>query len=332
MNYKVSVIIPCYNLEKYINECVLSICNQSYKNLEIIVINDGSTDGSWTKIEKLEKLDKRVRGINQVNGGVSKARNTGIMEATGDMLMFVDGDDTIDSTYIGDMICAMDDKTDLVVAGITFKHRDHDIVINGDVFSCNANTFFRDFYLTTIVKRTIFGPVNKLFRRKIIVDHNIKFLENIAIREDGLFVLEFLKHIQYISGISGAGYNYIQHDIGNSLVGKYHNNELEINAHFYKELLSLTSNSINKCDVIKQITPMFLNMDFTSIMKYYTSKEYSFVNGIKYINRVKGNVDFKSARRELFEVNKKKALKYYRPILVIHLICLVKQIKQKKGK
>lgn len=332
MNYKVTVIIPCYNLEKYINECVLSICNQSYKNLEIIIVNDGSTDGSWTRIKELETLDSRIKGINQANGGVSKARNAGIIEATGDMLMFVDGDDTIDSTYIENMIHAMDDKTDLVVAGITFKHKDHDIIINGDVFSCDANTFFQDFYLGAIVKRTIFGPVNKLFKREIIVDHNIKFLENIAIREDGLFVLEFLKQIQYISSISDAGYNYIQHDIGSSLVGKYHDNELEINAHFYKELLSLVSNSTNKFDVVSQINPMFLNMDFTSIMKFYTSKEYSFGNGINYINRVKRDEAFRKARKELFEVHKKRALKYYRPTLVIHLICFVKQIKQKKGK
>ena len=86
MNYKVTVIIPCYNLEKFINECVLSICNQSYKNLEIIIVNDGSTDGSWTRIKELETLDSRIKGINQANGGVSKARNAGIIEATGDML------------------------------------------------------------------------------------------------------------------------------------------------------------------------------------------------------------------------------------------------------
>lgn len=93
---KISVIIPAYNIEKYISRCIDSVIEQTYDNLEIIVVDDGSTDGTWNEILAQSKKDGRIIPIHQENSGVSKARLTGINRASGDCIGFVDGDDRID--------------------------------------------------------------------------------------------------------------------------------------------------------------------------------------------------------------------------------------------
>ena len=89
----ISVVVPVFNAEKYVNRCIDSILNQTYENLEVILVNDGSVDGSVKICEKWQKLDNRVKLITQENAGVSAARNTGIENATGDYIAFVDNDD-----------------------------------------------------------------------------------------------------------------------------------------------------------------------------------------------------------------------------------------------
>lgn len=100
---KFSVIVPIYNISSYIDQCVESIINQTYKNIEIILVNDGSTDNSLDKVKSWEKKDCRVIAIDKPNGGLSDARNAGLKIASGDYICFVDGDDWIDETSI--MIC-----------------------------------------------------------------------------------------------------------------------------------------------------------------------------------------------------------------------------------
>ena len=95
-NFLISVIVPVYNIEKYIERCVRSICVQTYKNLEILLVDDGSTDGSGEICERLAKEDERIRVFHKENGGSSSARNLGIREAKGEYLGFIDSDDYIE--------------------------------------------------------------------------------------------------------------------------------------------------------------------------------------------------------------------------------------------
>ena len=97
---KVSVIVPVYNIEKYLARCVLSLKKQTYKDIEVVIIDDGSTDDSKTIAEKLVGGDDRFVIISQENSGLSAARNTGLKHASGDFVMFVDGDDWIDENCI----------------------------------------------------------------------------------------------------------------------------------------------------------------------------------------------------------------------------------------
>ena len=97
---KVSIIIPVYNSEKYISKCLDSVLNQTYKNIEILVINDGSKDNSIDILREYEKKDDRIVVIDKENEGVAKTRNQGIKKATGDYIMFIDNDDFIDEDYV----------------------------------------------------------------------------------------------------------------------------------------------------------------------------------------------------------------------------------------
>lgn len=112
----VSIIIPVYNIRKYVGKCLESVCGQSYENLEIIVVDDGSTDGSGEICDEFTAKDKRVKIFHKKNGGLSSARNYGIKKAKGDLVALVDGDDWVRRDYVGEMVEAMD-GVDMVICG-----------------------------------------------------------------------------------------------------------------------------------------------------------------------------------------------------------------------
>lgn len=116
---KVTIIVPVYNVEAYLKDCLESITAQTYSNLEIILVNDGSTDGSVQIAEEFAKKDLRIKLISQENGGLSKARNTGLNHATGDWILMIDSDDYIDSCMTETMLSkAQAGNADIVVCGV----------------------------------------------------------------------------------------------------------------------------------------------------------------------------------------------------------------------
>ncbi len=106
----ISVIVPVYNVESYLNRCIDSILNQSYRNLEILLIDDGSTDRSGEICDIYAEFDSRVKVIHKINGGLSDARNIGLNEATGDFVSFVDSDDWLDTSMYFELMCIMEEK------------------------------------------------------------------------------------------------------------------------------------------------------------------------------------------------------------------------------
>lgn len=131
MEELVSVVIPVYNVKKYIKKCVNTIINQTYKNLEIILVNDGSTDGSEKVCQELKNEDKRITVINQKNQGLSAARNTGIKYAKGQYIQFVDSDDWIDCNCIKELYnCIKKYKSDIAICGIIMSYPKYDKKMN----------------------------------------------------------------------------------------------------------------------------------------------------------------------------------------------------------
>ena len=109
----VSVIVPVYNVEKYVAKCLDSLISQTYDNIQIIIVNDGSSDRSLDIVERYKNIDSRVKVYNKKNGGLSDARNTGIKYAEGEFICFVDSDDWVSNDYVEALISMFEEKVDI---------------------------------------------------------------------------------------------------------------------------------------------------------------------------------------------------------------------------
>lgn len=185
----ISVIVPVYNIEAYLASCLDSILNQTYKNLEIILIDDGSTDSSGKICDDYAQKDSRIVVFHQQNSGVSRARNHGIIEATGEYVSFVDGDDIIApemyEVLYNNMKCY---SADISSCGIAQRQIDGEVTTLADnsLRFFNKQELIKGFFDTPIIKETMYGPCHKLFRTSFVKQH--KFDVNYAIAEDLLFM------------------------------------------------------------------------------------------------------------------------------------------------
>ena len=128
----ISVIVPVFNVEKYLERCVETIVNQTYKNLEIILVNDGSTDNSGELCDELAKKDNRIKVVHKENGGLSDARNTGERESTGEYIIFIDSDDYIHHEMLNTLYTQIVEKNaDVSICGVMFTQivKHHSAVI-----------------------------------------------------------------------------------------------------------------------------------------------------------------------------------------------------------
>lgn len=193
---KVSIIIPVYNSEKYILRCLNSVVNQSYKNIEILIINDGSSDNSLKILENFQKKYSNVKVIDKENEGVAMTRNRGIRLTTGDYIMFIDNDDFIDENYVETYVNEI-------------KNCDYDIVIGGyrRVNEENKILFYETLQDTKWSKYIIMAPWAKLYKREFLIKNNIKFL-SYKIGEDVYFNLLAYSKNPKIRIIDYIGYNW----------------------------------------------------------------------------------------------------------------------------
>ena len=124
----VSVIVPVYNVEKYVAKCLDSLISQTYDNIQIIIVNDGSSDRSLDIVERYKNIDSRVKVYNKKNGGLSDARNTGIKYAEGEFICFVDSDDWVSSDYVETLISMFEEKVDITCGGFVYYYNSRKIV------------------------------------------------------------------------------------------------------------------------------------------------------------------------------------------------------------
>lgn len=191
----ISIIIPCYNAERFIDICLESILGQTYRNFEILLIDDGSTDRTAPICDRWALADHRIRAIHKKNGGVSSARNAGLAVAKGEWVTFVDIDDTLKSDALETLLNHATDSTDIVFAGF-------EIYQNGKI--SNKIPVLKERKISAIeLAGELMSPsdyhyqgfiCSKLYRRQIITDNGISFQENIKYNEDRLFTFTFLTY------------------------------------------------------------------------------------------------------------------------------------------
>ena len=249
---KVSIIIPVYNVEKYLERCINSLRNQSLEDIEIILVDDSSTDSSLQLCKTFAGEDSRIKVIHKENEGAGKARNVALSVATGKYIGFVDSDDYVEP----DMFKTLYEKaekynSDLVMSGVMF--------VDGNMFSeageCIRKAYFeKDTHFETEedLKKLRMGIVGalpedtddskygmsiwkNLFRHDIIKQNNLEFQsEREMLSEDALFMIDFISCIKKATGINEAFYNYCRN--GNSISKSYKKDRFEKSLVFVKEV------------------------------------------------------------------------------------------------
>ena len=207
--YKVSIVVPVYNVEKYLNRCLNSLVNQDYKNIEIIIVNDGSPDNSQMIIDKYEKeYSNVIKAFKKKNEGLSEARNFGLKKATGDYIAFIDSDDYVETNMISEMIkCASKNNSDIVVCDIFDEYENEGIVkIYKNVFTGDSSIFEEH---KILLNR--FSAWNKLFKVSLFSDKKLKF-EKGKIYEDLRLILKLYLKTNTISFIKKPLYHYVIRD------------------------------------------------------------------------------------------------------------------------
>ena len=238
----VSVIIPVYNAEKTLEKCIESIIKQTYQQFEIIIVDDGSKDNTFNVCEVLKKRDNRISVIHQKNNGSSAARNRGISKAKGKYLVFIDGDDTVDSYFLEKLIePIIENDIDVVMCGITVCYQKQNYFVENGFKNKEITRKLQD--ITKLIYEScengmIYSPCNKLYKREVILDRNIYFPLNKEPIEDILFNCEFFKGVRSIGVIPDCLYYYNKNDI-ESNVTRYRKNIWELSLQRSKAIQSL---------------------------------------------------------------------------------------------
>lgn len=209
---KVSIVLPIYNVESYLETCVQSVKNQTYRNIEIILVDDGAKDNSGKICDRLALEDSRIVVVHKENGGLSSARNAGYKIATGKYLMYIDSDDVIKADVVEKCVETMQkDQSDIVIYG--YEKIDE----NGNVLeTCTwgnklLNHDMMVEHLYTAITEMSFGYAwNKLYRKSVIDESQILSDSKIIDREDLVYNMELLKNVDKVSYIDYVGYEYLQ--------------------------------------------------------------------------------------------------------------------------
>lgn len=257
---KVSVIVPIYNAEQYLSRCIESILGQSFKELELILIDDGSTDKSGEICDYYKEIDSRVSVIHKKNEGVARARNDGIKTAGGDYVIFADADDVIPIDAYDNLYAeAIRTNADIVIGDISR------ITKNGSEY-CHLfeNNFFtnEEYFIDELVKTDLYrtycprpynkasygygGPWNKFVKRALLIENDVWFDESVrGVFDDIIYTANILLCADSVSYISSSVYDYYIYD--NSLTQAYKKDILEINNAIFSSWNKLFD-KYNKCE------------------------------------------------------------------------------------
>ena len=238
---KVSVMIPVYNVEKYLSECLDSVVNQTLKDIEIICVNDGSPDGSAKILEEYAQKDNRIKVITQENQGLSEARNTGLKIASGEYIAFLDSDDYIDLKFFEQLYKrGIESNSDVVVCENIYRFSGNKqklfLKVNKEVETTVLKEKFECLYLPEYCY-----ACNKIYKRECLTE---RFLKGINF-EDVYFTSNVLKQCQKLSVAAGVSYYY--RIVSNSIVNTPSNK----NKYFYHKAFAYFYNFVceNKIDL-----------------------------------------------------------------------------------
>lgn len=240
----ISIIVPVYNTELYLRRCIQSIIDQTYSNLEILLINDGSTDHSLDICNEFAKTDVRIKTFDKENKGVSHTRNMGLEKAIGEYIMFVDSDDFIDKHYVYDMYQELkNNHYEMIISGMSFCDEDERI-LKRELYKNKNQELKLDNIIEDVVNTLYFcSSCKTLVKRSLIVENDISFNEQLSFGEDLSFSYQLLKKSKSIGYLSNTGYYYRQnstsltHHVNIEKIRKYFKDNLVVFSQFNDSVL-----------------------------------------------------------------------------------------------
>lgn len=276
LNPKVSIIIPVYNAELFLSSTINSLMKQTLENIEIILVDDGSTDNSLTICYKYQKKDKRIKVIKKSNGGVSSARNEGIKSARGTYIGFVDADDWIEP----EMYEQMYDRTDKINADIGMCNYAEDSKSKSTVklLDTNKEVFEKkdvvDYLIPEMIapndldskEEEIMGSIWRLIiNRKFIENNKLMFKEDLALMEDLVFCVEAFLKSNYIAFDKGVYYHYVITD--DSALTAYRPNSIDETLHAQEYLETILKKESASNNYKKRMRNRYIKLFTSSIAK-----------------------------------------------------------------
>jgi glycosyltransferase involved in cell wall biosynthesis len=259
-----SVIIPVYKTEKYLRRCLDSLCNQTYSNLEILVVNDGSPDNCLSILMEYAQKDKRVIVLDKENGGVNTARNLALTKANGEWISFVDSDDWLDLDYYQQLMIHTSQDTQLTCGG--FRLNEDGIIYK----SINNQLSLNRIEGLEVLFQTYFGMIynvwGKVFRKDIILENKLLFRS--FLREDGIFLMDYFQYINNLNILSTTSYLHYNTENINSITHKTYGIE-RIMLDLYKyhnSIAKLSETDYSNYDRYDKIQYMDKTLSFCNIM------------------------------------------------------------------
>lgn len=310
---EVSIIIPAYNAQAFIEKCISSVLQQTFVDFELIIVDDGSTDQTFEICSGIATSDGRIRVIHKENGGSSSAKNYGIQNAKGRYIAFVDADDTIDEDYIRNLYqgIALHDA-DVCIGNVAFVNMVNDeidskrtVEMLGGVFTLSE---FMSFYSKYMPNAVIGAPWNKLYRRSIIIENSLCFNTSIKNNEDTHFNYEFLAKCKTFYVSDSPYYNYISRIGVASASRKYIPNIFDIYVMTYNKAI----------EFLKATNSYENNVRFQN--SYFIGLIIGAINGIV-------NNDMVSSNSE--KIEKIKAICNHKDVRFAIKNCKLKNFKQK---
>lgn len=279
---KLSIIVPVYNVEKYLPKCLESLIKQTLNDIEIICVNDGSMDNSLAILKEFASKDSRIRIIDNQHQGVAKTRNTGIEQSTGEYIGFVDSDDYIDIDFFEKLYnSATKSNSDIAIASI-LKHKNFFNIYNAKYTKEETAITIQDkIKLCEDKKHFFFYAWNKIYHSGFIKENNIKFSEG-QIYEDVMFAIKALYYSNKIISVYGTKYHYIEHE--NSLT-KYKDKTGEKEHDLIKAYSELQEFCNSK------------NIEIPERLNYYTKENFGFI-----LNLYKGKYQSKIQLFNIFTI------------------------------
>lgn len=290
----ISIIVPCYNVQRYLKKCVKSLCTQTYTKLEIILVNDGSQDNTGKLCDKLAFTDKRIRCIHKLNGGPSSARNCGIKESRGEFIVFIDPDDWIEHDMLERLyLKAVEKNVDIVSCGyireiLFFKSR--------HIAPFKENTVFDHDYITNHIlinlckhEKDISLALNnptKIYRADLLIENGLFYNEEWFHAEDVNFMIRVLLHAQNILFLNFTPYHYVKPFAIKTLTSRFWPNRFEQQLR-YRKFMEET------------LAPIY-GLTFDTLCGWKSIIRYAHENGIDICTHEKDRNKQKDALKNIF--------------------------------